>query len=65
VVCKLTADRAGEAPSCMRVVGAGRVFAFPPQEGAAGEFDSLLHHASVSPISKDTHLKAVFFFDNE
>lgn len=62
VVVKLTADEPGEAPSQMRVVGAGRYFDYGPAAGDAGSFRARVHHASVAPCSPREHLKIAFFF---
>ena len=62
IVAKLTADRSGEPPSAMRVVGCDRHFHYGAAAGASGCFLARLHHASVEPESPDEHLKIAFFF---
>ena len=59
---KLTPDERHEAPSKMRVVGAGGHFSYGKEAGACGLFRARLYHASVMPESAREHLKIAYFF---
>ena len=63
VVVKLTADRAEEPSSQMRVVGAGQPFSYGNAAGSAGAFLARLHHSSVpASDSRGQCLKLAYFF---
>ena len=52
-------------PTFTNACGGGKshVFSYSCEAGAAGAFDSLLHHASIIPAYEGEHLKLVFFYE--
>lgn len=63
VVVKLTADKAGEPSSQMRVIGAEEPFSYGKAAGSAGAFWARLHHTSVPASAlRGQCLKLAYFF---
>ena len=65
VIVKLTADKAGSAPSQMMIADAAFPFSYGAPAGSSGWFLSNLWHRSVMPVSEDTRIKLALFISDQ